>query len=116
MQTRLSIKSAAITTLYRDHMTSGKIRTPCHALVAHIASLLLRTVGGDLGEQIYHLGIASALLDQARHRIATFAPALVAGDLQRIELADQFANDDRAVCTICGGRVHSAALMPRRLT
>ena len=31
----------------------------------------------ELGE---HLGIASALLDQADHRIAAFAPALVAGD------------------------------------
>ena len=41
----------------------------------------LRTVGGDLGEKIHRLGVASALLDQARHGIAALAPALVAGDL-----------------------------------
>jgi hypothetical protein len=35
--------------------------------------------------------------DERGQRIAAFAPALVAGDLQRIELADQIAEDDRAV-------------------
>ena len=39
----------------------------------------------------------ASLLDQARHGTATLAPALVAGDLQRIELADQVAEDDCAV-------------------
>jgi hypothetical protein len=73
-----------------------QIRTLCRALIAHIASLLLRTIGGDLIALIDHLGIASALLDQACHRIATFAPALVAGDMQHIELADQVVEDDRA--------------------
>ena len=57
----------------------------------------LRTVGGDLGEKIHRLGVASALLDQARHGIAALAPALVAGDLQRIELAQQVVEDDRTV-------------------
>jgi hypothetical protein len=66
-------------------------------LIAHIASLLLRTVGGDLCEEIDYLGIASALLDQAHHRIATLAPALVAGDLKRVELTDQVAEEDHAV-------------------
>jgi hypothetical protein len=74
-----------------------QIRAPRRALVAHIASLLFRTVVGDFCEQIYDLGIASALLDQSRHGIATCAPALVAGDMQHIELADQVAEDDRAV-------------------
>ena len=37
------------------------------------------------------LAIGSALLDQARHGIATLTPALVAGDLQHVELADQVA-------------------------
>jgi hypothetical protein len=32
-----------------------------------------------------------------RRRIATLAPALVASNVQRIELADQVAEDDRVV-------------------
>src|ERR1017187_3101978 len=35
-----------------------QIRTPCRALVAHIASLLLGAVGSDLGEQINHRHIS----------------------------------------------------------
>lgn len=73
-----------------------QIRAPCRALIAHIASLLLRTVGSDLGEEIHHLAVRAALLDQARHGVATLAPALVAGNLQHAELADQGAEDDRA--------------------
>jgi hypothetical protein len=44
-----------------------------------------------------HLCIASALLDQSHHRIATFAPALVAINLQHVELGDHVTEDDRAV-------------------
>ena len=51
------------TVVLRSHHLR-QIRTPCRALVAHIASLPLRTVGGDLGEPINHLGVTSALLDQ----------------------------------------------------
>ena len=46
-----------------------QIRTSRGALVAHVASLLLRTVGGDLGKLIQHLGITPALLDQLNHLI-----------------------------------------------
>jgi hypothetical protein len=47
-----------------------QIRAPSGAPVAHIASLFLRTVGGDLDQPIDHLGIASVLLDQATLAVA----------------------------------------------
>jgi hypothetical protein len=58
---------------------------------------VLGAVAPQLAEQVDDLAVRAALLDQACYRIASLAPALVAGDLQRIELADQIAEDDRAV-------------------
>ena len=57
------------------------------------------------------LSVASALFDQPRHRIATLAAALVAGDLKRVELADQVAEDERAVAGYrgCLAGFHSRA-------
>jgi hypothetical protein len=58
-----------------------QIRAPRGALIAHIANLLLRAVGADLGEKIDHLCVASVLLDQAGYRIATLTPAFAAGNI-----------------------------------
>ena len=59
-----------------------QIRATGGAQVAEIANLLFRTVGGDLCEEIDHLGIASALLDQER-RLSRSLP-------RRLEISHRF--------------------------
>ncbi|MGA2566442.1 MAG: hypothetical protein ABSF41_06400 [Pseudolabrys sp.] len=58
-QSALTVASTGIT-------SPSAIRAPRRALVVKIASLLLEAAGGDLGEPIDHLGIASTLIDQER--------------------------------------------------
>ena len=58
---------------------------------------LLRTLGRQFIEPINELGIAATLLDETARAVTTIAPALVAGDAQHIELADEIAEYDCAV-------------------
>jgi hypothetical protein len=58
---------------------------------------LSRAVGGDLGKPIRQLAVAAMPLDQPAYRVTTLAPALVASDQQRIELAYQVREGDGAV-------------------
>jgi hypothetical protein len=47
--------------------------------------------------RIDEFGIATTTLNQAVHSITAVASALVAGDPQEIELADQISKDDCAI-------------------
>jgi hypothetical protein len=101
----MSRVNALSTGLARRAHDPLQFRTPRRALVAHIASLLLRTVGGDFAQPIDQLAIASVLFDQAGNRIATLSPAPVAGDAQHVELDDQIAEGDGAVAGHRCGRL-----------
>ena len=74
-------------------------RKPFESIVKHTS------VAPDSSQPRAQEAQSSALLDQAHHRIATLAPALVAGDLKRVELTDQVAEEDHAVAGHRCGRL-----------
>ena len=52
---------------------------------------------GEGVQPIDYLAVAATLLNQAAQAIATIASAFVAGNAQHFGLADEIAEDDRAV-------------------
>ncbi|MGA7737819.1 MAG: hypothetical protein WCB22_20580, partial [Pseudolabrys sp.] len=73
------------------------MRTLRTTRIIHVAGNLLWAFGGQFIEPINELGIASTLLDETAQAVTTIAPALVAGDAQQIELADEIAEYGCAV-------------------
>ena len=67
------------------------------AWIIHVAGNLLRAFGCQFSEPIDDLAITATLLDETAQAVTTIAPALVAGDAQHIEFADEIAEDGCAV-------------------
>ncbi|MGC1950023.1 MAG: hypothetical protein WA679_21060 [Pseudolabrys sp.] len=65
---------------------------------------LLRALGGKFIDPIKELCITATLLDETAQAVTTIAPALVAGDAQHIELADEIAEVGCAVAGILASR------------
>ena len=74
-----------------------QILAPRTASIVHVVCSLLRTLGRQFIEPINELGITAALLNETAQAVTTIAPALVAGDAQHIEFADEIAEDGCAV-------------------
>src|SRR5215471_2481705 len=74
-----------------------QVWAPRAALVVQIPRLLPRAVGRDLVGPIEQLGVNAVAFDQPMELISTPTAALAALDVEHVELADQVAEDDRAV-------------------
>ena len=73
------------------------MRTLRTATIIHVAGNLLWALGCKFIEPIGELCITATLLDETAQAVTTIAPALVAGDAQHIEFADEIAEDGCAV-------------------
>jgi hypothetical protein len=74
-----------------------QVRTPRPALVVQVSRPLPPAVGRDLVGPLEQLGVDAIAFDQPMDVIRTPTAALVALDVEHIELADQVAEEDRAV-------------------